>query len=63
MKNPEYSFDYNPQLFFARINNSEAWHTLQNKEFRSDYYEAKIMNEYYKTWNSTKEELTNKLHE
>lgn len=33
MKNPEYSFDYNPQLFFARINNSEAWHTLQNKEF------------------------------
>lgn len=35
----------------------------QNGKIRSDYYEAKIMNEYYKTWNSTKEELTNKLHE
>lgn len=34
----------------------------QNGKIRSNYHEAKIMNEYYKTWNSTKEELINKFH-
>lgn len=33
MKNPAYSIDYNPQLFFTKIINSEAWNTLQNTEF------------------------------
>lgn len=32
-KHPVYSIDYSPQLFFDKINDSEAWNTLQNREF------------------------------
>lgn len=34
----------------------------QNGMIRSDYHETKIMHEYYKIRNSTKEELINKFH-
>ena len=34
----------------------------QNGMIRSDYHETKIMHEYFKIRNSTKEELINKLH-
>lgn len=34
----------------------------QNGMIRSDYHESKIMNEYFKVRNSTKEELINKFH-
>lgn len=34
----------------------------QNGMIRSDYHEAKIMHEYFKIRNSTKEELINKFH-
>lgn len=33
MNNPVYSIDYNPQLFFTKIRNSEAWNALLSKEF------------------------------
>lgn len=32
-KNPSYSIDYDPQLFFSRISTSEAWNALQSKDF------------------------------
>lgn len=33
MEYPTYSIDYNPQLFYDKISNSEAWNTLLDKEF------------------------------
>lgn len=32
MKHPTYSIDYNPQLFFTRIRNSEVWSALLDRE-------------------------------
>jgi hypothetical protein len=33
MNYPAYSIDYNPQLFFDKISNSDAWDTLLNRKF------------------------------
>jgi hypothetical protein len=33
MKYPEYSIDYNPQLFFNKLSNSEAWNALLSRRF------------------------------
>jgi hypothetical protein len=33
MKYPEYGIDYNPQLFFNKIGNSEAWDSLLGRRF------------------------------
>lgn len=32
-KNPSYSIDYDPELFFSKISTSEAWNTLLSKDF------------------------------